>query len=76
MTDAPIWDRAEPESPCTKVCTIHPDTRLCLGCRRSLDEIAAWSGMTPEARRAVLAALPGRSASPGRAGGRAGRAGR
>lgn len=30
-------------SPCTKVCKISPETSLCLGCRRTLDEIAAWS---------------------------------
>ncbi|WP_103173389.1 DUF1289 domain-containing protein [Paracoccus sp. SY] len=29
------------ESPCIKVCVIDPATRLCTGCWRSLDEIAA-----------------------------------
>lgn len=48
-------------SPCTNVCKIDPDTRLCLGCARSIDEIAAWSRMTPEARRAVMDELPQRS---------------
>ena len=67
------WRRDEPDSPCVKVCVIHPATRLCVGCARSIEEIAAWSGMTPEARRAVMAALPGRAAGPGRRGGRAGR---
>ena len=71
--DATGWRRAEPESPCTKVCTIHPDTRLCLGCKRTIEEIAAWSNMSAAERAAVLAALPSRSAAPGRRGGRAGR---
>lgn len=71
-----VWRRAEVESPCTKVCVIHPDTRLCLGCRRTAEEIASWPRLTPDARRALLAALPGRVASPGRRGGRAGRLGR
>lgn len=76
MTERPnaIWSRPEIESPCVKLCTIHPETRLCLGCKRSLDEIAAWSRMTPAARRAVMDALPDRRAAPaGRRGGRAAR---
>jgi predicted Fe-S protein YdhL (DUF1289 family) len=80
MTNDPtsdrVWARAEIESPCVKLCTIHPETRLCLGCARSLDEIAGWSRMTPEARRAVMAELPSRRAAPtGRRGGRAARRG-
>ncbi len=70
MTDTP-WQRDEIESPCVKLCTIHPETRLCLGCARSIDEITAWGRMTPEARRAVMAELPGREPAPkGRRGGR------
>jgi predicted Fe-S protein YdhL (DUF1289 family) len=56
-----IWRRDEPESPCVKICVVHPEVGLCLGCYRSLDEIAAWSRMTPEARRAVLSELPARA---------------
>jgi predicted Fe-S protein YdhL (DUF1289 family) len=70
----PIWQRAEIQSPCVKLCTIHPETRLCLGCARSIDEIAAWSSMTPEARHLVMEELPSRSPAPkGRRGGRAAR---
>ena len=47
------------ESPCVNVCTIGKD-RLCEGCRRSIDEIAHWSRMTPAERDAVMAELPGR----------------
>ena len=70
-----VWRRAEIESPCVKICVIHPETRLCLGCHRTIEEIAAWSRMTPEARRAVMAELPARiaAAGPRRRGGRAGR---
>ncbi len=74
MTDE-IWKRDEVESPCVKVCVVHPETRLCVGCRRSIDEIARWSRMTPEERRAVLADLPGRSPGPSRRGGAAARRG-
>jgi predicted Fe-S protein YdhL (DUF1289 family) len=53
--------RDEIESPCVKVCVVHPGAGLCVGCLRSLDEIAGWSGMTPAARAAVMADLPGRA---------------
>jgi len=36
-------------SPCVGICRLDADG-LCAGCRRSGDEIAAWSGLSPEAR--------------------------
>lgn len=74
MTDD-LWTRPEIESPCIKLCVIHPEARLCMGCCRSLDEIAAWSRMTPGERRAVMADLPARAplVAPRRRGGRAAR---
>lgn len=69
-----IWRRDEVESPCIKVCVIHPEARLCTGCLRSIDEITAWSKMTPEARRRVMADLPTRQGQlVKRRGGRAAR---
>lgn len=69
-----IWKRDEIESPCIKICVIHPEARLCTGCLRSIDEITAWSRMTPEARREVMQALPERkSLIAKRRGGRAAR---
>ncbi len=59
MSDT-IWKRDEIDSPCTKVCVIHPAARLCTGCLRSIDEITQWSRMTPEARRSVMQQLPER----------------
>ena len=56
-----IWARAEIESPCVKVCVIEPKSRLCTGCLRSIDEIGAWSRMTPEARSEIMAELPDRA---------------
>ena len=56
------WERGEPESPCVKICVIHPAARICAGCHRSIEEIAAWGRMTPQERRAVMAELPGRAA--------------
>ena len=52
------------QSPCVSVCKMNPDTRLCEGCLRTLDEIAAWSGLSIEEKRAVLAQIPERRARP------------
>ncbi|MGI3168279.1 DUF1289 domain-containing protein [Pseudooceanicola sp. C21-150M6] len=76
MTDD-IWTRAEPESPCIKICVIHPEARLCTGCLRSIDEITAWGRLSPEERRSIMAELPARKPQIAkRRGGRAGRQGR
>ncbi|MFQ5565019.1 MAG: DUF1289 domain-containing protein [Paracoccaceae bacterium] len=71
MTDE-TWTRDEPDSPCVKVCVIHPASGYCLGCGRSADEVARWAQMTPEERREITAVLPGRNATPTRRSGRAG----
>jgi predicted Fe-S protein YdhL (DUF1289 family) len=69
-----VWKRAEVESPCIKLCVIHPESRLCTGCLRSIDEIGAWSKMSPEVRRVVMDELPSRAgAFSKRRGGRAAR---
>ncbi len=47
-------------SPCTGVCRIDPGDGLCLGCRRTLEEIADWPMLDNEGKRAVLKALEGR----------------
>lgn len=54
----------EVPSPCINVCTIDPGTGWCLGCYRSLDEIAGWRDFSAEEKRAVLACLPGRRPRP------------
>ena len=41
-------------SPCNKVCVMDAEQRYCLGCRRTLKEIAAWGSMTDEEQWAVL----------------------
>ena len=53
------------ETPCVAVCMIDPRTNLCLGCGRTLPEIARWSGMDSAERRAVMAQLPARMAGAG-----------
>ena len=54
----------EVASPCINVCRMNPDTGLCDGCLRTLAEIAAWSAMSGDEKRSVLAQLPKRGASP------------
>jgi predicted Fe-S protein YdhL (DUF1289 family) len=38
-----------------------PQRGLCLGCARTLDEIARWAQMSDAERDRVMAELPGRS---------------
>jgi predicted Fe-S protein YdhL (DUF1289 family) len=48
------------KTPCIKVCCVDGESGLCLGCFRTLAEIAQW-GALPEAQRdAVMADLPAR----------------
>jgi len=54
---------ALPASPCTNVCRIDPASGFCVGCRRTLDEIANWSRLDAPARLAVLTALRDRQAA-------------
>lgn len=69
-----VWKRDEVESPCTKICIIHPSARICTGCLRSIDEITRWSKMLVEERRDILADLPSRAPQlKKRRGGRAAR---
>ena len=37
-----------------------PQRGVCLGCCRTLDEIARWGGMSEQEQQSVLADLPGR----------------
>lgn len=57
QTSAPI------ASPCVKVCAVDGVTGLCMGCGRTLKEIAQWGAMTPAERAAIMAALAGRMAA-------------
>lgn len=41
-------------SPCVKICVLDPDTRMCRGCYRTVDEVAQWVEYTAEEKLAVL----------------------
>lgn len=40
-------------SPCISLCRMNPQTGLCEGCLRTIDEIAQWSSATEEMKRKV-----------------------
>ena len=49
------------KSPCNQVCQMDPRSGLCIGCARTLDEIARWAQMSAAEREWVLAELPQRN---------------
>jgi predicted Fe-S protein YdhL (DUF1289 family) len=54
------------ESPCTQVCVVHPVLKLCIGCGRSLDEIANWINFDGAERARITVQLPSRLAAMSR----------
>jgi predicted Fe-S protein YdhL (DUF1289 family) len=46
-----------------RVCVVHPTRQLCIGCGRSLDEIARWVECGAAERARIMAQLPARLAS-------------
>ena len=60
-----LVSRYAPPSPCISVCKIAPDTGLCYGCLRTLEEIGAWSTSGDADKRAVWGKIAARlKASP------------
>ncbi|MGB0245449.1 MAG: DUF1289 domain-containing protein [Paracoccaceae bacterium] len=69
-----VWARNEIESPCVKICVIHPSERLCTGCNRTIEEISAWSRLPQVERDKIINELPERASKlKKRRGGRAAR---
>ncbi len=48
------------KSPCVKVCVVDGRSGHCLGCGRTLGEIAQWARLGDDQRDEVMAALPAR----------------
>jgi len=46
-----------PTTPCIAVCQIDPKTGFCMGCYRTLKEIAQWGKFSEDARVALLPEL-------------------
>jgi predicted Fe-S protein YdhL (DUF1289 family) len=49
-------------TPCIKVCAVSGLTGRCIGCGRTLAEIATWGAMGEDERKAIMAELPKRLA--------------
>jgi predicted Fe-S protein YdhL (DUF1289 family) len=45
------------KSPCVNVCVMDEDSGYCLGCKRTLDEIAGWGAAPDSERLKVIARL-------------------
>ena len=56
--DAPPLNH--PVTPCVQICVIDPRSALCIGCWRTIAEIAGWGALDEPARRAIMAVLPAR----------------
>lgn len=53
-------------SPCVNICRMDERSGLCIGCLRTLGEIAAWSSASDDAKRRILEAIAERrQALPG-----------
>jgi predicted Fe-S protein YdhL (DUF1289 family) len=48
------------KTPCVKVCVVDGASGNCLGCGRTLGEIARWARLSDSERDAVMIALPAR----------------
>jgi len=62
-------------TPCIKVCVVDPLSALCIGCGRTVEEIARWGAMSEAERLAVMAGLEARLVQARSRGRRSGRAG-
>ena len=47
-------------TPCVKVCVVDGESGLCLGCYRTLQEVASWARFTDAERDRLMAELPTR----------------
>jgi predicted Fe-S protein YdhL (DUF1289 family) len=58
------------KTPCVQVCAIDAESGLCLGCFRSLPEIARWARLDDAERDDILRDLPARRGqiAPGKLG--------
>jgi predicted Fe-S protein YdhL (DUF1289 family) len=58
-----VTERALIRSPCIRVCAVDGAKGLCVGCGRTLKEIARWTTFTDAEREAICEALPQRLAA-------------
>jgi len=71
-----MWSAMSPTAiatPCVNICIVDRESGLCLGCLRTLAEVAGWTAFSDAERAAIMAELPtrcgrigpGKPASPG-----------
>jgi len=48
------------QTPCIQLCKLNPYTQVCLGCKRTLEEIQRWALMTAAEREKIMKELLGR----------------
>ena len=48
------------KTPCIKVCIVEHKSGVCLGCGRTIDEIASWTAYSDGDRSRIMAELPRR----------------
>jgi len=53
------------ETPCINIRTLDARSGRCLGCARTVDEIARCASMSAAERARIMAALPGPHGMPG-----------
>lgn len=41
-------------TPCVSICTIDPATNICVGCKRTKDQIRNWPNMTYQDRMEIM----------------------
>ncbi|MEN0652536.1 MULTISPECIES: DUF1289 domain-containing protein [Hyphobacterium] len=47
-------------SPCIQVCFVDPERQICVGCFRSMEELARWTRYSDAERAAIGDELPAR----------------
>jgi predicted Fe-S protein YdhL (DUF1289 family) len=60
MTGAPASPPKAIPTPCVKVCIVDAESSLCLGCYRTLMEIAGWARIAEDERERLMVELPER----------------
>ena len=51
------------KSPCTNICTMSLDGKLCMGCGRSIEEITNWSYFSNEEKKKIIKKIFDKSTS-------------
>jgi len=55
-----VAQASPPSTPCVQICVIDPRSALCIGCGRTVTEIAAWEDLDEPSRLAIMAGLQAR----------------